>query len=532
MVQFKQIREGVYQNRPMERIVECIPNFSEGRRAEVVESIVAAIKTVPGVVLLGSEMDPNHNRSVITFVGEPEACVEAAVRAAGRAAELIDLNVHTGEHPRLGATDVIPFVPISKVTMQDCVALANEAGRRIAEQYRIPVYLYEAAATRPDRVNLADIRKGEFEGLRDEIETNPKRLPDYGEPKIHPTAGATVVGARPALIAYNVNLATSDVSVAKKIAKAVRFAGGGLRYVKALGFELKDRGIVQVSMNMVNHEGTPLFRAFEMVKREAERYGVNVVGSEIVGLVPQSALNNCADYYLRLENFSEDQILEYRMNAALSAQAAEAGLGKSIGTFPDLVAEGTPTPGGGSVAAHCGVLAAALGQMMCNLTIGKKKYAEVESQVKEVLRQLDNLRAGLCQGIEEDALSFDGVMEAMRLPKETDGEKLARENAIQQATRNAVAVPLRTAEQALSVLEMLAELAEVGNRNVLTDVAVGASLAEVAVRGAYYNVLVNLKSLNDADYVAEARAKAFELLARAKQLAAGITGGIEKDLEG
>src|SRR5262245_20903814 len=260
----------------MERIVECIPNFSEGRRVEVVDSIVAAIKSVQGVVLLDREMDPSHNRSVVTFVGEPEACVEAAVRAVGRAAELIDLTKHQGEHPRMGATDVIPFVPISKVTMDDCVKLAREAGRRIAEQYKIPVYLYEAAATRPDRVNLADIRKGEFEGLRGEIETNPNRKPDFGDAKIHPTAGGTVVGARPALIAYNVNLATSDVSVAKKIAKVIRFAGGGLRYVKALGFELKDRNIVQVSMNMVNFEGTPLFRAFDMVKREAERYGVNV----------------------------------------------------------------------------------------------------------------------------------------------------------------------------------------------------------------------------------------------------------------
>lgn len=506
----------------MERIVECIPNFSEGRRVEVVDAIVEAIRSVAGVVLLDREMDASHNRAVITFVGEPDACVEAAVRAAGRAAELIDLNNHQGEHPRLGATDVVPFVPISKVTMEDCVRLAREAGRRIAEQHKIPVYLYEAAATRPDRTNLADIRKGEFEGLRGEIETNENRKPDFGEAKIHPTAGATVVGARPPLIAYNVNLATSDVKVAKQIAKVIRFAGGGLRYVKALGFELKDRGIVQVSMNMVNFEGTPLFRAFEMVRREAERYGVNVVGSEIVGLVPQAALNASADYYLRLENFSEEQILENRMRAALAEQESEGNLANSVGTFPDLVAAGTPAPGGGSVAAHCGMLSAALGQMMCNLTAGKKKFAEVEGQVKTVLAQLETLKGTLRQAIEEDAQSFNGVLKAMKLPKETDAEKLARDTAIQEATKHAVSVPLRTAEQSFAVLELLGELAEIGNPNVLTDLAVGAQLAVLAIRGAYYNILTNLATITDTDYVQEHRSKTEAMLARAVEMVGEI----------
>jgi glutamate formiminotransferase / formiminotetrahydrofolate cyclodeaminase len=515
----------------MERIVECIPNFSEGRRAEVVDSIVAAIKSVQGVVLLDREMDSSHNRSVVTFVGEPEACVEAAVRAVGRAAELIDLTKHQGEHPRMGATDVIPFVPISKVTMDDCVKLAREAGRRIAEQYRIPIYLYEAAATRPDRVNLADIRKGEFEGIRDEIETNPNRRPDFGDAKIHPTAGATVVGARPALIAYNDNLATSDVSVAKKIAKVIRFAGGGLRYVKALGFELKDRNIVQVSMNMVNFEGTPLFRAFEMVKREAERYGVNVLGSEVVGLVPQAALNACSDFYLRLENFSEEQILENRLNAALAAESrGEESLANTVGKFPDLVASGSPTPGGGSVAAYCGMLSAALGQMMCNLTAGKKKYVEVEDQVKNILSQLETLQATLKQGIEEDAQSFNGVMKAMKLPKETEAEKLARETAIQEATKHAAAVPLRTAENSFSVLELLGDLSEIGNPNVLTDVAVGGHLAVLAIRGAYYNILTNLVTINDPEFVESHRSKAEALLERAQELAGEIDGALMRQL--
>ena len=301
----------------MRKIVECIPNFSEGRDAEIIDQIVSAIKTVPGAVLLGRESDADHNRSVVTFVAPPDRVVDAAIAGAKKALELIDLNRHSGEHPRMGATDVIPFVPISGVSMDDCVQLARECGERMWRELSIPVYLYEKAARLPARENLAAVRKGQFEGIRGEIETNEARRPDFGEPRVHPSAGITAVGARPPLIAYNVNLGTSDVEVANKIARAVRHQTGGLRYVKALGFELKDRGIVQVSMNMVNYEGTPLFRAFEMIKREAERYGVPVVGSEIVGLVPQAALNAAADFYLQLEEFSSEQILEQRLQAAM-----------------------------------------------------------------------------------------------------------------------------------------------------------------------------------------------------------------------
>lgn len=306
----------------MRSIVECIPNFSEGRRMEVLDQIVEAIKSVPGAVLLDRESDANHNRSVVTFVAPPDRVVDAALAAAKVAAELIDLDKHTGEHPRMGATDVIPFVPISGVTMDECVELARACGERMWSELGIPVYLYEKAATKPERENLAALRKGQFEGIRAEISTNESRRPDFGDLRVHPTAGITAVGARPPLIAYNVNLGTDNVEIANKIARAVRHQSGGLRYVKALGFELKDRGIVQVSMNMVNYEGTPLFRAFEMIKREAERYGVAVVGSEIVGLVPQRALNAVADFYLQLEKFSEDQILEYRLAGAM--EEAEA----------------------------------------------------------------------------------------------------------------------------------------------------------------------------------------------------------------
>ncbi|MEM3555537.1 MAG: glutamate formimidoyltransferase [Candidatus Micrarchaeia archaeon] len=297
----------------MERIVECIPNFSEGRRKEVIDEIVGEVKKVKGVKLLDVESDVDHNRSVVTFIGEPKAVLEAAFLAAKKASELIDMNKHKGEHPRIGATDVIPFVPISNVTMEECVELAKKLGKRIADELKIPVYLYEAAATKPERVNLADIRKGEYEGLKKEIETNPERKPDYGAAKLHPTAGATVVGAREPLIAFNVNLGTSNIEIAKKIAKAVRFSSGGFKNVKAKGFDIKNRGIVQVSMNLTNYKETPIFRVFEMVKREAERYGVPVIGSEIVGLVPLDALVDVSDFYLQLENFKKTQILETRL---------------------------------------------------------------------------------------------------------------------------------------------------------------------------------------------------------------------------
>jgi len=296
------------------KLVECVPNFSEGRRPEVLDAIVGAMTAVDGVRLLDSEMDADHNRAVVTIVGEPEAVLEGVFRGMAKAKDLIDLTTHDGEHPRMGATDVVPFVPVKGVTMDDCVELARRLGERVGKELEIPVFLYESAASRPARQNLAKVRKGQFEGLRKEIGTNPEREPDFGPNSIHTTAGATAIGARPFLVAYNINLGTTDLSVAKAIAKAIRHSSGGLRHVKAMGFAIKDRNIVQVSINMVNFKGTPLFRAFEMVRSEAERYGVPVIGSEVVGLVPVDALIDCAEFYLRLENFQRDQVLENRLS--------------------------------------------------------------------------------------------------------------------------------------------------------------------------------------------------------------------------
>jgi glutamate formiminotransferase len=328
----------------MKRIVECVPNFSEGRDLAKIDAIIAAMREVPGVYLLDRESDADHNRSVVTLAGEPEPVAEAALRGVGKAAELIDLTKHSGAHPRMGATDVVPFIPVDGVTIEDCVALSKKVGREIWERYKIPVYFYEAAAQRPERANLENIRKGQFEGLLAEVPKNPDRAPDIGNAALHPTAGATVVGARKFLVAYNINLNTSDLEIAKKIGKNIRFSNGGLRYVKAMGVDLRARNLAQVSINMTDFEQTPLHRVFEMVKREAERYGVSIVGSEIVGLIPKRAIEITADFYLQLENFSPAQVFENRIEASLSGVAPAEGPGKLAWLCPFLMQSPSPPP--------------------------------------------------------------------------------------------------------------------------------------------------------------------------------------------
>ncbi|HYH84946.1 MAG TPA: glutamate formimidoyltransferase [Pyrinomonadaceae bacterium] len=309
----------------MDRIVECVPNFSEGRDASVVARLVEAVEAVPGALVLGTHVDTDHNRSVITFVAPPETVVEAAVRVVARASELIDLSRHAGQHPRMGATDVLPFIPVRGVSVEECVALAHEAGGRIWRELQVPVYFYESAAMRPERRNLADVRRGGFELLREQIAGVPERAPDVGEARLHPTAGACIVGVRPLLIAYNVTLKTSDLAIARRIARTVRERDGGLLHLKALGFELESRGVVQVSMNLTSYERTNLHQAFEAVRREAERLGVEVIASEVVGLVPQSALDRAAAHFLQLENYSPDIVLENRIAAALERKKGDGG---------------------------------------------------------------------------------------------------------------------------------------------------------------------------------------------------------------
>jgi glutamate formiminotransferase/formiminotetrahydrofolate cyclodeaminase len=494
----------------VKKIVECVPNFSEGRRQDVVDALVAALTELPGVALLDSEMDAAHNRCVISIAGDPKAVARGVIEAVGKAADLIDLRQHQGEHPRMGATDVIPFIPIAGMNIEDCVQLSLQVAEEIATRHQIPVYLYEQSARIPARQDLAYVRRGEFEGIREEIRTNLERKPDFGPAEVHPSAGATAVGARFPLIAYNIYLNTSDVKIAQVIARAIRFSGGGLRYVKALGFEIKERSQVQVSINLTNYEGTPVFRVFEMVAREAQRYGVSVVSSEIVGLVPQRALDACADFYLRLENFSPNQILENRLSAALPLEPA-------VTEFVASVAAPEAVPGGGSVAAHTAALAAALGEMVAGLTEGKKKYLAVEGRVREFHLKLNGIRSALHRLVEEDAAAYKQVMAALKLAKETAEEKAARAEALELATRLATETPLRIARLAGEALALLAVLVEIGNQNAQSDAATGAQLAFAALKGAQYNVLINIPGLADRAFAEACRGEAKELARRGQE---------------
>jgi glutamate formiminotransferase len=488
----------------MSTLVECVPNFSEGRDKAKVDAIVDAMK-MDGVYLLDREMDADHNRCVITLVGEREAIQEAAIRGAGKAAELIDLNQHQGAHPRMGATDVVPFIPIDGVTLEDCVAMARHVGLEIWKRHHIPVYLYEAAAATPERQNLENIRRGQFEGIRAEIATNPARKPDFGDPKIHPTAGATVVGARKFLIAYNVFLSTSDVQIAKNIAKAVRFSSGGLRFVKGTGFLV--RGMAQVSMNLTDFEQTPVHRAFEMVKREAERYGVVPVSSEIVGLIPKKALEAAAEWFLQVENFDSSLILENRLAAVMGGKMAAGGLRAGVEPFVEQLAAPTATPGGGSAAAASGAMAAGLAAMVAAMSRGKKAYLQHEKELSEAIARLSQLREELKAAIDADAESFNVVMKAYKQAKEAaDGDQI-----IDSALKLATSVPLGVAERASEVAGIAEKLRPITNPHMKSDLTTAVALARAAIEGALANVEINLESIKDAQFAAETRKRAREV---------------------
>src|ERR1700728_1902391 len=440
----------------MSTLVECVPNFSEGCDKGKVDAIVAAMK-MDGVYLLDREMDSDHNRCVITLVGEREAIQEAAIRGVGKAAELIDLTTHTGAHPRMGASDVVPFIPIDGVTIEDCVAMANHVGEEIWKRSQIPVYLYESAARIPERQGLENIRRGQFEGIRAEIATNPARRPDFGDPRVHPTAGATVVGARKFLIAYNVFLNTTDVDIAKKIAKAVRFSNGGMRFVKGAGFLV--RGVAQVSMNLTDFEQTPVHRAFELVKREAERYGVSALSSEIVGLIPKKALESAAEWFLQVENFDSSLILENRLSAVIGGKMAVGGLRAGIEPFVEQLAAPTAAPGGGSASAASAAMAAALATMVASMSRGKKAYLQYERELSELSARLGPLRESLKAAIDADAESFNVVMKAYRQAKESPDAHGMIDAALKQAT----SVPLGVAESAREIAAIVEKLRPITN---------------------------------------------------------------------
>jgi len=502
-----------------QRIVECIPNFSEGRRSEIVDQIAAAIEAVPGITLLDRSSDHDHNRSVMTFVGAPEAVEQAAFDAIRTAAGLIDLDQHEGEHPRIGATDVVPFVPVSGVGMDECIAIAQRLGKRVGTELHIPVFLYENAATRPERANLENIRRGEYEALKAEIGLKPEREPDFG-PAALGKAGATVIGARPPLIAYNVYLSTDDVQIAKQIARTVRHSSGGLRFVKALGLLVDGRA--QVSMNLTDYTRTAIARVVEFIRREAERYGTGIHHCELIGLIPQTALIDAAQWYLQLDQFEHDQILETRLY--------QAGGANDTGSedFLAALASGAPTPGGGSAAAYSGAMAAALVGMVARLTIGKKKYHEVEERMQKLVSLADGVRAQLTDAVAKDAAAFDAVMTAFRLPKSTPEEKAARETAIQAATRAAAEAPLRAAGLAVDVMEWAAEAAEFGNANAITDASSAAAMGRASLIASGLNVRINAAGMDDGEATTAWLAQLEALDARARAAEARVQTALKE----
>jgi glutamate formiminotransferase/formiminotetrahydrofolate cyclodeaminase len=491
----------------MSTLVECVPNFSEGRDKSKVDAIIDAMK-IPGVYLLDRESDTDHNRSVITLVGEREAIQEAAIRGVGKASEMIDLNVHQGAHPRMGAADVVPFIPIDGVTIEDCIAMARHVGEQIWKRYQIPVYLYESAATTPERQNLENIRRGQFEGIRADIATNPARRPDFGDPRVHPTAGATVVGARKFLIAYNVFLNTPDVDIAKKIAKAVRFSTGGMRFVKGAGFLV--RGLAQVSMNLTDFEQTPVHRVFEMVKREAARYGVAPVSSEIVGLIPKKALEQAAEWFLQVENFDSSLILENRLAAVMGGKTAIGGLRAGVEPFVEQLAAPTATPGGGSASAAAAAMAAGLAAMVASLSRSKKAYLQYEPELSAAIARLTPLREELKAAIDADAEAYNAVMKAYKQSK-TDAANA--DTQIDAGLKLATGVPLNVAEKAHEVAVIARSLEPITNPNMKSDLTAALALARAAITGALANVEINLASLKDAAFVSDIRKRVRALTA-------------------
>ncbi|HLK69517.1 MAG TPA: glutamate formimidoyltransferase [Bryobacteraceae bacterium] len=454
------------------QLVECVPNFSEGRDTAKIDAIVQTILSVPDVVLLDRESDADHNRCVLTFVGPPAAVADAAFRSVEKAVALIDLTKHQGAHPRIGAADVVPFIPIEGVTLEECVRLAERLGQEIWNKLKLPVYFYEAAARRPDRVNLENIRRGQFEAIVKEMGTVPERQPDCGDAVCHPTAGAVVLGARKFLIAYNVNLGTPDVGIAKKIAKTIRFSSGGFRYVKSMGVTLGTRNLAQVSINLTDFEQTPMHLVYETVRREAERYGVPVVGSEIVGLIPKKAIEMAADYFLRFENFRPELVLEHRIAEAMTSRGG-------LPDFLDALAAPTATPGGGSASAAAAAMAAALGAMVTRLS--KLDAADFEDD-----------RKFFTEAVDRDAEAFQKVMAAYKRPKDE------RAPFVEEALHGAAEVPLQVYERASAMqgrLDTLQIPAKFGS-----DLAVAKALVVAAKAGVMENVRINLDSIQDAAF--------------------------------
>jgi glutamate formiminotransferase/formiminotetrahydrofolate cyclodeaminase len=544
------------------KLVECVPNFSEGRDMEKIKAVTQEIERTPEVKLLDVDPGESTNRTVVTFIGSPEGVQEAAFRAIRKAAELIDMRQHKGAHSRIGSTDVCPFVPVSGVTMDDCVRLARTLGERVAKELGIPVYLYEEAATKPERRNLANIRAGEYEGLAEKLE-DPQWAPDYGDPVFNPRAGATVIGAREFLIAYNINLNTRDRRLAHEIALNLRESGraqrdaegnivrdsngkavntpGRFKHVKAVGWYIKDYGVAQISINFTNYKETPVHLVFDEAVSEAEKLGLRVTGSELVGLIPREALLLAGRYYLEKQGKSPgvpagELIRTAVISLGLSdvtpfdeskkiienqfKQDGSSLLGRSLREFADEISLDSPTPGGGSAAALFASLSAALSSMVANLTVGKKGYEGVSEEMKDVALRAQDLKDGLLQAVDEDTRAFNKVMEAFRLPKGSEDQAKEKEAAVERASREATLVPLSVLEKCGPLLELARTVAQKGNRNSLSDAGVAAVAAEAAAAGAFYNVKINLPGIQDESFKKEISEKADELMKKVAQVGA------------
>ncbi|MFQ6069113.1 MAG: glutamate formimidoyltransferase [Candidatus Aminicenantales bacterium] len=554
------------------KLVECVPNFSEGRDMEKIRAILKEIESTPQVKLLDSDPGESTNRTVVTFIGSPQSVKEAAFKAIKKAAEVIDMRKHKGAHSRIGAADVCPFVPVTGVTMEDCVKIANEVGERVARELEIPVYLYEEAAKKPERKNLANIRAGEYEGLAEKLK-DPQWAPDYGKPVFNEKSGATVIGAREFLIAYNINLNTRDRTLARDIAFTLRERGrakrdkkgniirdeegkpvripGKFKEVKAVGWYVEDYGIAQISINFTNYKISPPHLVFDEARKLASEMGLRVTGSELVGLIPKEALLMAGRYYLEKQGKSpgvpeeelirtavislglndvapfdpKKKIIEYQFqeieNSLLDLQLRE---------FVNELSLDSPAPGGGSTAALCASLSASLSSMVSNITFSHKDYENVRAEMKEIGLKAQPLKDELLRGVDKDSVAFNKVLDALRMKNKTEEQKEEREKAIQEATKEATLVPFGVLEKSVQALKLAREVASKGFKNSLSDSGVAALTAQAAAEGAYYNIQINLPGIKDEEFRAEILEKAEALKKEALELGKEIRAHVEKEL--
>ena len=555
------------------KLVECIPNFSEGRDREKINTITKEIESTPQVTLLDVDPGESTNRTVVTLIGTPDGVKEAAFKAIKKASEVLDMSKHTGAHSRIGATDVCPFVPVTGVTMEDCVQIAKEVGERVARELNIPVYLYEEAAQKPERRNLATIRKGEYEGLAEKFK-DPEWAPDYGKPEFNPKVGATVIGAREFLIAYNINLNTRDRKLSHDIALTIRERGrakkdkdgkiirdsdgkaikvpGKFKEVKAVGWYIEDYGIAQISINFTNYKISPPHVVFDEVRKQAEKLGLRATGCELVGLIPKEAMLQAGRYYLEKQGKStgvpeeelirtavlslglndvspfeaEKKIIEYQFK-----EVENSLLDLTLREFANELSMDSPAPGGGSAAALSGALSASLSSMVSNLTFGKKGYEDVQKDMKKFAVTAQSLKDEFLRAVDLDTMAFNKVMDTFKLPKKTDEQKEKKARAVEEATQEATLVPMGVLEKSIEALKLAKEVALKGNKNSLSDAGVAGLTARAAAEGAYYNIKINLPGLEDVDFKSKINKQATTLVKKAVQIGDELREVIEKELK-